>query len=80
MRDNCPNQLKLAFALWTRIAVQQLIKQLWYIDMPNRTVREYLKRWGFTPQEPLRKAYKQNPKAPKKILSIPPLREVPAKG
>jgi len=65
IRDKCPDQLKLAFALWTRIAVQQLIKQLWFINMPIRTVGEYLKRWGFTPQKPLRKAYKQNPKAVK---------------
>ncbi len=57
--------MKLPFCLWTRIAVQQLIKQLWAIDMPIRTVGEYLKRWGFTPQKPLRKAYKQNPKAVK---------------
>jgi transposase len=63
MKDKCPDQLKLPFALWTRFAVQQLIKQLWSIDMPIRTVGEYLKRWGFTPQRPLRKAYKQNPKA-----------------
>ncbi len=63
MHDKCPDQLKLPFCLWTRIAVQQLIKQLWAIDMPIRTVGEYLKRWGFTPQKPLRKAYKQNPKA-----------------
>ena len=33
--------------------------------MPIRTVGEYLKRWGFTPQKPLRRAYKQNPKAVK---------------
>ena len=63
IRDKCPDQLKLPFALWTRIAVQQLIKQRWSIDMPIRTVGEYLKRWGFTPQRPLRRAYKQNPKA-----------------
>lgn len=68
MRDKCPDQLKLPFALWTRIAVQQLIKQLWSIDMPIRTVGEYLKRWGFTPQKPLRKAYRQNPKAVKRWL------------
>jgi len=68
IRDKCPDQLKLPFALWTRIAVQQLIKRLWGIDMPIRTVGEYLKRWGFTPQKPLRKAYKQNPKAVKAWL------------
>lgn len=69
MRDRCPDQLKLPFALWTRIAVQQLIKQLWGINMPIRTVGEYLKRWGFTPQKPLRRAYKQNPEAVKAWLN-----------
>lgn len=68
IQDKCPDQLKLPFALWTRIAVQQLIKQLWDIKMPIRTVGEYLSRWGFTPQKPLRKAYEQNPKAVKKWL------------
>jgi transposase len=68
IRDKCPDQLKLPFALWTRIAVQQLIKDLHGIDMPIRTVGHYLKRWGYTPQKPLRHAYKQNPKAVKKWL------------
>lgn len=68
IRDKCPDQLKLPFALWTRIAVQQVIKERWSIDMPIRTVGEYLKRWGFTPQKPLRRAYKQNPKAVKEWL------------
>lgn len=40
--DKDPDQLKLPFALWTRIAVQQLIKQLLSINMPIRTVGEYL--------------------------------------
>lgn len=61
--DKCPDQLKFPFALWTRIAVQQLIRELLSIQMPIRTVGEYLKRWNFTPQKPLRNAYKQNPKA-----------------
>ena len=60
--DKTPDQLKFPFALWTRRAVQQLINQLFSIDMPIRTVGEYLKRWGFTPQKPLRRAYEQNPK------------------
>ena len=61
--DKCPDQLKFPFALWTRVAVQQLIRELFSIKMPIRTVGEYLKRWNYTPQKPLRKAYKQNPKA-----------------
>lgn len=66
--DKEPGQLKLPFALWTRIAVQQLIKRLYAIDMPIRTVGEYLNRWGYTPQKPLRRAYEQNPKAVAKWL------------
>jgi transposase len=66
--DKAPDQLKLPFALWTRVAVQQLIKRQWAIQMPIRTVGEYLKRWGFTPQKPLRRAYEQSPTAVKKWL------------
>lgn len=66
--DKAPDQLKLPFALWTRIAVQQLVKKQWAIEMPIRTVGEYLKRWGFTPQKPLRRAYEQSPAAVKKWL------------
>ena len=69
IRDKCPDQIKLPFVLWTRVAVQQLIKQLWAIKMPIRTVGEYLNRWNFTPQKPLKKAYKQNPKAVKAWLN-----------
>ena len=66
--DKTPDQLKFPFALWTRRAVQQLIKQLFSINMPIRTVGEYLNRWGFTPQKPLRRAYEQNTKAVQKWL------------
>jgi len=66
--DKCPDQLKLPFALWTRRAVKLLIKQLFNIDMPIRSVGEYLNRWGFTPQKPTRRAYEQNPKAVKQWL------------
>jgi len=66
--DKTPDQLKFPFALWTRRAVQQLIQQLFSINMPIRTVGEYLQRWGFTPQKPLRRAYEQNPKLVQKWL------------
>ena len=39
--DKCPDQLKMIFALWTREAVQQLIKFEFKITMPIRTVGEY---------------------------------------
>lgn len=59
--EKMPDQLKLSFALWTRNAVRDLIKKRCGVDMPIRTVGEYLKRWGFTPQKPLKCAYEQKP-------------------
>lgn len=59
MVEKMPDQLKLSFALWTRGAVKELIRQRCGIEMPIRTVGEYLKRWGFTPQKPLKRAYEQ---------------------
>lgn len=61
--DKMPDQLKLPFALWTRDAVKLLIKQIFDIKMPIRTVGEYLKRWGFTPQKPIKRAYEQSSQA-----------------
>jgi transposase len=57
--DRHPDQLKLDFALWTREAVRLLIADKIGLVMPIRTVGEYLKRWGFTPQRPVRRAYER---------------------
>lgn len=56
-----PPDLGIASALWTRQAVQELIEQQTDQSLPIRTVGEYLARWGYTPQKPVRKAYKQDP-------------------
>ena len=66
--EKTPDQFKLVFALWTRQAVQELIKIRFGINMPIRTVGEYLKRWGFTPQKPLKRAYEQRPTEVRKWL------------
>jgi len=58
--DKSPMQLKLSFALWNREAVGLLIQQQCGFKMPIRTVGEYLKRWGFTPQKPIKWAKEQN--------------------
>jgi len=62
IRSHFPDQLGIDSALWTRRAVQDLIMQTAGVKMPIRTVGEYLNRWGFTPQKPLRRAYEQDPK------------------
>lgn len=66
--DRCPDQLKLSFALWTRQAVCQLLAERFDLDVSVWTAGRYLRRWGFTPQKPLRRAYEQNPKAVKRWL------------
>ncbi len=66
--DKTPDQLKMAFALWNRQAVSQLIEDRLGIKVPIRTIGEYLKRWGFTPQKPIKKAYEQRPAEVRKWL------------
>lgn len=57
--DKTPDQLKMPYALWTRESVRELIRSQCGIEMPVRTVGDYLKRWGMTPQKPQKRAYEQ---------------------
>ncbi len=66
IRDKTPDQEKMPFVLWERVAVRELIKQKFGITIALRTVSEYLKRWGMTPQRPVERAREQNVKAVKK--------------
>jgi transposase len=59
--DHHPEQLKSPFYLWTREAVALLIKRRFGLRLSVWTVGRYLKRWGFTPQKPARRAWEQNP-------------------
>jgi len=61
IKDRCPDQIKLPFALWTRDAVAQLINERFNVKISRWTAGRYLKRWGFTPQKPARRAFEQNP-------------------
>jgi transposase len=68
IRDRHPEQLKLPFVLWTSGAVRRLIQRKFDVAVSRRTVRRYLKHWGFTPQKPKRVAYERNPEAVKHWL------------
>jgi len=68
IQDRCPDQMKLPFALWTRDAVRQLIAERFDIDLSVWTVGRLLKKWGFTPQKPLRRAYERDPVAVQRWL------------
>ena len=46
LTSQTPSTRGLPFALWNRRAVHGLIEVVFGVDMPIRTVGEYLKRWG----------------------------------
>ena len=70
IRDNCPDQLKLPFALWTREAIQQLILQKFGIELAVRTVGDYLARWGFTAQRPAVGVYQRSEPAVQRWITV----------
>ena len=56
-----PEQFGLNYFLWTRRAIQLAVINLFDIFMSLRTVSHYMKRFGFTPQKPLKEAFEQDP-------------------
>ena len=60
IRDRHPEQMKLPFALWTSRSIRDLIRRKFGIVLARRSVRRYMKRWGFTPQKPKRIAYEKS--------------------
>lgn len=65
-----PDELDIDSGLWTRSAVQSLIVWECGVKMPIRTVGEYLKRWGYSPQKTLKRAYEQEEQRVKAWLDI----------
>ena len=71
-----PEQLKMEFALWNHATIMQLIERECGIRLSVREISNHLKHWGFTPQKPIKKAYKEHPEAVKNWLD----NEYPAIG
>ena len=58
--ENCPDQLDMAFALWTREAVAMLIERDTGVRLASRTtIGDYLGDWHFTAQHPQQRASKR---------------------
>ena len=68
--NHSPEDLSIPAALWTRTAVRDLIRREYGIDMPVRTVGEYLKRWGYTAKVPCRHARDQDPQEVRAWLEV----------
>jgi transposase len=63
-----PKEFGIACPLWTRRAVAELIRQQCGVPLAIRTVGVYLRRWGYTPQRPARRARQQDPEAVRRWL------------
>jgi transposase len=63
IRRHTPDELDLPFALWSRAAVRELVRQRCAVALAVRSMGTYLARWGFTAQKPLRRAYERDPAA-----------------
>jgi transposase len=77
LNEHSPEQLGIPAPLWTRRAVRELIRKEFGLDMPVRTVGEYLKRWGYTAKRPRRHARPQDPEEVRQWLeeSYPAIEE-----
>jgi transposase len=60
MTEHCPDQLDLPWALWSREAVRDLAQARFGVRLALRTVSDYLRRWRFTPQRPVKRALERN--------------------
>lgn len=63
IREKNPDQLHLPGFLWTREAVGELIERRYGVRLGLTALGNYLRRWGFSPQKPVRRAFEQDPEA-----------------
>lgn len=56
-----PEQAGGSGLLWTRKEVASLVYRRFAVRISLPTTGTYLKRWGLSPQKPIRRAYEQNP-------------------
>jgi transposase len=61
LRTQGPEEVGIAAPLWSRRAVQDLIRPECAVTLAVRTVGLYLRRWGFTPKRPSRHSRDQEP-------------------
>jgi transposase len=58
--DKTPDQIKLAYCLWTRQAISEYIKYKYGLTVSLRSITNYLKRWGLSCQRPTKRDYSQD--------------------
>jgi transposase len=61
--SNDPRQLRLAFALWTRAMLRELLRREFGVRLSEGSVGRLLGKLGLAPQRPRYRADQQNPEA-----------------
>lgn len=64
-----PKQLQLPFCLWTLNVIRKLLKEEFDVELSKSAVSRLLRQLGLSPQRPIYKAYKQDPKEIQRYLS-----------
>jgi transposase len=72
-----PRQHQFEFCLWTLQIIRQLLRREFQVALSKSAVSRLLAQLGLSPQRPLYKSYKQDPKKMKRYLdkTFPALRE-----
>ena len=72
-----PRQHQFEFCLWTLQIIRQLLRREFGIELSKSAVSRLLAQLGLSPQRPIYKSYKQDPKKMKRYLDkvFPKLRE-----
>ena len=65
-----PDRLRLPGLLWTRALVRELIGREFGIELGEDTVGRYLRAWGVSPQQPMRRADEQSEEAVRRWLEV----------
>lgn len=65
-----PEDYNIESALWSRKAINALVKKQCGFFLPLSTIGEYLRRWGYTSQKPKKLAYEQQPQQIQEWLEV----------
>lgn len=61
--DKDPRQLQFDFGLWTRDMIATVVQREFGVRLHKTTIGRILRKLGFSPQRPLRRAWQQDPEA-----------------
>lgn len=60
--DNVPEDFGITGRLWTLGRTREYIQKKYHKAINERTLSDYMKRWGMSCQRPVKRARKQNPR------------------